>query len=213
MKQKKVYAAPSFYMFWAVFCLLDEEGVMPLFLCAAVIHELGHAAAIYLCGGKIDGICLCMTGAVLKQGRCLGYLEECLIALAGPLAGLAGAWILTAMGYSMLAGANLLLSLFNSLPLLPLDGGCAIKSLICMLPSSAADTGLRLLHVFSAIAALALTVFGAALLFYTGQNATALAAGGFLLFANIAFLRKPVKYGMIEINHTGCLSGNRWKQR
>ena len=79
MKQK-VYAAPSFYVFWAVFCLLDEEGVMPLFLCAAVIHELGHAAAIYLCGGRIDGIRLCVTGAVLTQGRCLGYGQEYVIA-------------------------------------------------------------------------------------------------------------------------------------
>ncbi|MDD6612112.1 MAG: hypothetical protein PUE91_07900 [Clostridiales bacterium] len=212
MKQK-VYAAPSFYVFWAVFCLLDEEGVMPLFLFAAGIHELGHAAAIYFCGGRIDGICLCITGAVLKQGRCLGYGQECLIALAGPAAGLAAAWLFSAAGYPMMAGANLLLSVFNSLPILPLDGGCAVKSLICLLPSGAADTGQRLLALCSVAAATALTAFGAALLVYTGQNASALAAGGFLLFANMAFLRNPSKYGMMELNHTGCLSGSRWKQR
>lgn len=211
--QKKVEAAPSFYIFWAIFCLLDEEGVMPLFLCAAVIHELGHALAIYLCGGRLDGICLCVTGAVLKQGRCLGYGAECLIALAGPIAGVLAAWFCTAAGLPMLAGANLLLSLFNSLPLLPLDGGCAIKSLLCMLPPAAAETGQKLLYAFSVLAAAAFTVFGAALLLYTGQNATALVAGGFLLFANLTFLRNPIKYGMIKSNHTVCLSGNRWKQR
>lgn len=210
MKQK-VYAAPSFYVFWAVFCLLDEEGVMPLFLCAAVIHELGHATAIYLCGGRIDGIRLCVTGAVLTQGRCLGYGQECVIALAGPAAGLAGAWLLS--GYPMAAGANLLLSLFNSLPILPLDGGCAMRSLLGLLPPAAADIGQRLLVLWSVAAAILLTAFGAALLVYTGQNASAMAAGGFLLFANVAFLRKPSKYGMMELNHTGCLWRSRWKQR
>ncbi|MDO4175194.1 MAG: hypothetical protein Q4D42_10570 [Eubacteriales bacterium] len=171
---------------------------MPLFLCAAMIHELGHALAIYLCGGRLDGIQLCITGAVLKQGKCLGYGAECLIALAGPAAGLGAAWICTAVGFPMLAGANLLLSLFNSLPLLPLDGGCAIQSLLGMLPSAAAEVGRKLLHAFSIVAAAAWTVFGTALLAYTGQNATALVAGAFLLSANLMLLRNPVKYGMIK---------------
>ena len=113
----------------------------------------------------------------------------------------------------MAAGANLLLSLFNSLPILPLDGGCAVRSLLGLLPPAAADIGQRLLVLWSVAAAILLTAFGAALLVYTGQNASAMAAGGFLLFANVAFLRKPSKYGMMELNHTGCLSGSRWKQR
>lgn len=184
---------------------------MPLFLCAAVIHELGHAIAIFLCGGKIDGIYLSITGAVLKQSRCLGYGQECLISLAGPAAGLAAAWIFS--GYPMLAGANLLLSLFNSLPILPLDGGCAIRSLLGLLPPVASDIGQNILLLCSTAAAMVLTAFGAALLVYTGQNASALAVGGFLLFANLALLRNPFKYGMMKLNHTGCLSGSRWKQR
>lgn len=210
MKQK-VYAAPSFYVFWAIFCLLDEEDVMPLFICAAIIHELGHAVAIYLCGGKITGIRLGITGAVLVQGRCLGYWQECVIALAGPAAGLAGACLLSA--YPMAAGANLLLTLFNSLPILPLDGGCAVRSLIGLMPSATAEIGQQFLVVWSVVIAVLLTAFGAALLVYTGQNASAILAGGFLLFANVALLRKPSKYGMMKSNHTGCLSGSQWKQR
>lgn len=210
MKQR-VYAAPSFYIFWAVFCLLDEEDVMPLFVCAAMIHELGHAVAIYLCGGKIDGIRLSVTGAVLIQGRCLGYGQECVIALAGPAAGLAGACLLSE--YPMAAGANLLLTLFNSMPILPLDGGCAVRSLLGLLPPAAAEIGQRLLVLWSVAIAMLLTAFGVALLVYTGQNASAMIAGGFVLFANMVLLRKPSKYGMMKLNHTGCLSGSRWKQR
>ncbi len=198
MTTAKLRVEPSFYVFWALFCLLDSEGVLPLFVCAAVIHEMGHVLAIGACGGRIDGVVLSAAGAVIRQSRSLSPPAECLIAAAGPLAGAAAAGILSALHCPMAAGANVLLSLVNSLPLLPLDGGCALRSLLGLLPAAAMTAGLRALELASLLGAAVLTLLGGALLLYTGRNAAGLAVGLFLLGANARLLRGSGNYGMIQ---------------
>lgn len=195
MTAEKLRIYPSFYVFWAVFCLLDNEGILPLFLIAAVIHEAGHVIAIRACGGEIDAVELTASGAVLRQGRCLGYAADAAIALAGPAAGMAAAWLLSVTGYPMLAGANALLSIFNCLPVLPLDGGCFWYNCAAMTPFSLA--GMRAVECVSVLTALALTVFGGVFLAYTGRNATVLAVGLCLLRANRDLLRNSRNCGMI----------------
>lgn len=193
----KLHVSPSFYIFWSVFCLLDNEGVLPLFLCAAVIHELGHVLAIYACGGTICGVELSAVGAVLVQGRQLSGMADCEVALAGPAAGMAAAWVCTVAGLPLLAGANIMLSVLNCLPLLPLDGGCALSGLLCLLPAQMALSAQRTLVRFSFLISAALAVCGAALLLHTGRNATVLVIGLFLLRMNWYSLRDSFNYGMI----------------
>lgn len=193
----KLHVSPSFYIFWSVFCLLDNEGVLPLFLCAAVIHELGHVLAIYACGGTICGVELSAVGAVLVQGRQLSGTADCAVALAGPAAGMAAAWVCTVAELPLLAGANIMLSVLNCLPLLPLDGGCALSGLLCLLPAQMALSAQRTLVWFSFLISAALAVCGAALLLHTGRNATVLVIGLFLLRMNWYSLRDSFNYGMI----------------
>ena len=94
-------------------------------LAAAVFHELCHVGAIRLCGGKILGLSIGGGGAVIKtepmeQGKAL------FCALAGPFGGLclllAARWIPRT---AVCAGIQ---SLYNLLPLYPLDGGRALRS-------------------------------------------------------------------------------------
>lgn len=200
MTMVKLRIEPSFYVFWAIFCLLDNEEILLLFLGAAVIHETGHLLAIYACGGDIRRIVLSAAGAELQQSRSLGYMADTAIALAGPAAGMAAAWVFSAKGYPMFAGANVLLSVFNCLPVLPLDGGCACYSVISM--TSFALVGRRGLEYFSIAAAIILTLCGAAFLLHTRRNATGLIVGLCLLRANRDLLRKSVNCGMIQLNHT-----------
>lgn len=197
MTTAKLRAEPSFYVFWAVFCLLDSEGVLPIFVGAALVHEVGHILAIYACGGQVEYVKLSACGAVLQQNRSLGYWSDCAIALAGPAAGMAAALILSAAGCTTAAGANVLLSVFNCLPLLPLDGGCAISVLLAMLPPRAAGMGQHALAQFSIGGTCVLIFGGAVLLMHTGRNATVLAAGMFLLGANRPLLHELSDYGMI----------------
>ena len=197
MTRIRLHISPSFYIVWSIVCLLDREGILPLFLCAAAVHELGHLLAIHACGGYLCGVKLSAAGAVLEQGKPLGALGDCVVSLAGPAAGMGMAWICTMAEMPMLAGANIMLSMLNCLPLLPLDGGCAVFALLCVLPAAISATAHTILIWISFAASVALTVCGAALLLYTGRNATALIVGLFLLHTNRYSLRNACKYGMI----------------
>lgn len=195
--------SPSFYVFWAIFCLLDTQNVLPVFVVAAVIHELGHAAAIVCLGGRIACIRLHAAGAVIVQGKLLSDARECLVSLAGPAAGLLAAMIFAFLQHPMGAGANLVLSLFNILPILPLDGGAAVRSLLLLLPAAAAQKSICILQWISVLTAFALTVFGGVLLYQTGSNPTGLAVGICLLGSHVAFLRDTRKYAIITKNRAG----------
>lgn len=195
--------SPSFYVFWAIVCLLDTQNVLPVFVLAAVIHELGHAAAIVCLGGRITCIRLHAAGAVIVQGKLLSDTRECLVSLAGPVAGLLAAMLFAFWRHPMDAGANLVLSLFNILPILPLDGGAAVRSLLRLLPAAAAQKSICVLQWISVLAAFALTVFGGVLLYQTGSNPTGLAVGICLLGSHVAFLRDTQKYAIITKNRAG----------
>jgi len=122
----------------ALLVAFDSGGELILLLAAAGIHELGHLAAIRLLGAEIRGIRLAVGGMVIDyNGSRLSYFGDMVTALAGPAAS-----ILAAVFFSLVArsqpldglfyftGLNLLLGLFNLVPVLPLDGGRAVLSLL-----------------------------------------------------------------------------------
>ena len=122
----------------ALLVAFDSGGELILLLAAAGIHELGHLAAIRLLGAEIRGIRLAVGGMVIDyNGSRLSYFGDMVTALAGPAAS-----ILAAVFFSLVArsqpldglfyftGLNLLLGLFNLVPVLPLDGGRAVLALL-----------------------------------------------------------------------------------
>ncbi len=183
----RLIVKPSFYVFWAVFSLLDNEGILPIFVLAAMLHELGHIAAIYLCGGVVASLTLSAGGAVLRQASVLPSERLVAVSLAGPAAGVAAAWAACQFGWLTFAGANLLLSMFNCLPVLPLDGGCALLALMQLAGCPARAE--QLLVVASYVAAALFTCGGVLLLLQTGRNASVLAVGLCLLAAQRPVLR------------------------
>lgn len=107
-----------------------EGRVLAALLLAAAVHEAGHLAALRALGGRLAGFRADACGAVLEPAGALTPAGEILCAAAGPLAGAAGALALSALGragagdvLTLAAGMSLGLSLFNLLPVLPLDGG------------------------------------------------------------------------------------------
>ena len=115
---------PGAVILLALLCYLAPLRAAGAFFLAMTVHELGHLGAIALCGGRLRGLCLGTRGAVIQvEGLRPG--QELFCALAGPGAGL----VLLAFGRILPVTALMALchSLYNLLPIYPLDGGRALR--------------------------------------------------------------------------------------
>lgn len=113
------------YVMMALWLLLMPVQWVAAAVTAAAIHELGHMLAIWACGGRIWAVRVDAFGARIETGQLLGR-EELICALAGPGAGmlvcLFWRWV------PRLAVCALMQSVFNLLPVYPMDGGRALRS-------------------------------------------------------------------------------------
>lgn len=152
----RLQVGDSFLLMAALAGFLDESGAAPLFFAAAALHEAGHALAVYACGGTVTVLRLTALGGVMRYRLPkLSMLSDVWIAAAGPLAGIGMAWLTAQFGWYRFAGANLLLSMLNLLPVRPLDGGQMVSALL---------RGRRMQFALEAICCLLLGLCAAAML-------------------------------------------------
>lgn len=151
---------------------LSDGRTLPLLLLPVFFHELGHWLVLRLFGCRVTALRWELSGLCIRYAGDPGPFARVFSALAGPLAGLFYALIAARFGPSgeLSAGISLLLSLFNLIPALPLDGGRAAEALLR--PGAA-----RALSLFSSLATAALGV----LFFAQGRGAALALAGMFLL--------------------------------
>jgi Zn-dependent protease len=155
---------PSFFLVVGLFGLMSPT-VMAFVLWVVIvtvsvlIHELGHAMAFRAYGSQAS-ISLQGLGGV-TTGRRLPPARNLVVSLAGPLAGLlvlgvpavllAQADILQgetgelALTYAIFI--NVFWSLVNLLPVLPLDGGNVVHSLLSLASGRDAERGARYLSI------------------------------------------------------------------
>lgn len=157
--------SPLVPLLLALFVWLSSPALLGALLLAALCHELGHYAALRRLGGWVRELRISVWGAEMRLGGRLSYGGELLAAAAGPAVNLllgvafsaAGRW---AELLYLLAGAQLVLGLFNLLPILPLDGG----RILWLGISWATDPFLADGWLRAVGAALSLALLGAALL-------------------------------------------------
>ena len=131
---KVVFAAGSLAAYSWLFSL---QFAIALILCL-VFHEYGHIRAMKYFNMKTKGIYLIpfLGGLAVSDDKINTRWQDVVISLMGPLFGLALSLVLLVAYWltdmEILAGIavfNALLNLFNLLPVLPLDGGRALKSI------------------------------------------------------------------------------------
>ena len=128
-KERFGISAPAVAAAALLYYLAPTDKLLAVLL-PVIFHELGHLLALRLLGLRISRFRIDLKGLCMEYRGYAGGLGHALAAAAGPALGLlyALAASLLASRYSsawleLTAGVSLLLSAFNLLPALPLDGG------------------------------------------------------------------------------------------
>ena len=150
--------SPGFVLLAAAVYFAGGMGALAAMGAAALAHELGHLTAMFLAGAAIRGIRVTACGPVIDYSGDLTAREEMGIVAAGPLAGLFFAVLcfITDIPFLLYTGAiALLATLFNLLPVLPMDGGrLALYLLETVMRRETAEAVLRLTGTLCALGAL-----------------------------------------------------------
>ena len=120
-------------LLFALLYFFDSVGFVAALLPAALVHELGHMLALRLFRRKIVRVRIRAVGVELDYAPQAEGLGAAVCCLAGPVSG--GLYALTAHAlggqFLQFSGAiSLALSVFNCLPILPLDGGRTAAALL-----------------------------------------------------------------------------------
>lgn len=109
----------SFLLMLSFGIILGAEDIASLLLFSS-LHELGHFAALMICGGRADSLTFSFYGLALKYSTVLSTGKETLVLIAGPLVNLALYLVLR-------DDINLLLFVINMMPIYPIDLGRIIR--------------------------------------------------------------------------------------
>ncbi len=128
------------FLFTAVIALMlatDKSGLALPTLFAVVCHEMGHLFAMWLLDSNPKSIRLIPASVQITRPICNNYKNDILIALMGPAVNILLFVVLyvnyylfkntTVLYYSFI---NLIIALFNLLPVTGLDGGSVVFSIL-----------------------------------------------------------------------------------
>lgn len=134
MRWGRIEVNGSFLLLLAWMNYLDTQMIVPMALIACVCHELGHYVALRFFGNNIRYLRLTAVGAEMLPEKTMGYGQEFVTVLAGPLTSFALGIVFCQWCWGQLfAGVNFVLGCFNIFPVSRLDGGRLLRCLFSLI--------------------------------------------------------------------------------
>lgn len=159
----KIYVSFLFLSLICLFLLIDKTGLFLPMLTATFFHEFGHLFCMWIFGCQPKEINLIPGSVQIVSSYCSAENKNILIMLSGPFANLLIFFILFLNycffgddSHIVFAFVNLLLGVFNLLPIKGLDGGTVLQNIITSKYNE--KTANMTLNVISVIAACVLGV-------------------------------------------------------
>lgn len=123
----QVSVKPNTYLYLVLLLLLVPLPWLQGWVMAVAFHELCHYLTVKLCGGRVFRLVIGVSGAVMESST-LPPARGLFCILSGPVGGLL--LLFLAKWLPRTALCSFALSVYNLLPLLPLDGGHALQILL-----------------------------------------------------------------------------------
>lgn len=120
----------------AIYIVFNNHLIYLLMILFGIIHEMGHLLMGVFLGLKPKSITIVPTGICLEfkyQYVFLIKVKEIIVSIAGPLVNLF--FVLLCLffpDYEQIIYINLLMFIFNLIPIYPLDGGRILKAILHM---------------------------------------------------------------------------------
>ncbi|MBQ9468192.1 MAG: M50 family metallopeptidase [Clostridia bacterium] len=151
-REKIISVSPFAAVPLAVFLFFSRDLTLPAALLAALLHECGHIAALYLAGGRLKRIRIGpFGGEILPDERILSYRQNLFVSFAGPAVNLLSAvFFCSSVPVLRLFGlCSAGIGLFNLVPVRGLDGGEILFSALCLiLPLQTAELASKVVSAF-----------------------------------------------------------------
>ena len=168
--------------------LLDHTGCVIHTLLASFLHECGHLAAMGFLGGIPKKVVFGIFHIDIQDDRRVkrGYYQDIVILLAGPAVNFA-LFFLLLLGFAFFqkqillfaASTNLLIGLFNLLPVESLDGGQILYAVLCKKRSP--EKAQKWVQIISFLVLIPIACMGFSILLQSKYNFSLLLASCYLM--------------------------------
>ncbi|NBI29772.1 M50 family metallopeptidase [Chengkuizengella marina] len=184
---------PLFILVMLTSILSGNIGELITLFAIVFIHEMGHVVAAKNFGWDVKSVQLLPFGGVaeVETHRNTSAKEEIIVAVAGPLQ---NCWMIGFVYFMQrtemidlvwaeyFIHANLMIALFNLLPILPLDGGKIVQALLSYKMSY--HNSLKYCAWNSLFMSISIIVYACMDIFNSGVHLNLLIIGFFLLYSN-----------------------------